>query len=439
MLIALDWTRPKDPPLSLGHASILAYALQRNIAVSQRSWAVNNSTFKAAEVVDHIISVSAACGNNDGKDLDVAFGVFIWNEFEIQKILKALKTDFNDSFKGRIILGGPQISYTKSSLEKHYPHADVFIRGYAEMAIVDLVTQDVSKNQGTMNINGVHFAGDTDINTKATVDLESLPSPYLTGLIKPQQFIRWETQRGCKFRCSFCQHREPDKALLKTKFFDLNRIYNETKWILDNPTIQDIAVLDPIFNSGSNYIQILQWLYGYTGKLSLQSRIEMVTQDFLKEIQNINKTGNVVLEFGLQTIHKEEQKFIDRGNNMKKVSEILTMTSDRNINTEVSLIFGLPGQTYQSFEQSVNYCIQYKVNKIHAFPLMLLRGTPLYDNKDKLGLKQSHEIVSEFIPRVQDVIPHVVASQSFDYEEWRRMAALAEKLEMEYNVNGNIK
>jgi len=237
LLIALDWTRPKDPPLSLGHGSILAYALQQKIHVHERSWAVNAKSFHQKDVTEHILA-------RNNPYLDVAFGVFIWNEAAIQKILQDLK---NRNFLGRIILGGPQISYTKQNLEKLYPQADAFIRGYAEMALINLV----NNNEDDATIPGVHFAGQTDMNTQATVDLKSLPSPYLHGVIQPQRFIRWETQRGCKFRCSFCQHRGP-KNTTTDKAFDPDRIQKEIQWILNNPIIQDIAVLDPVINSGEN-------------------------------------------------------------------------------------------------------------------------------------------------------------------------------------------
>mgnify|MGYP003387918779 CR=1 FL=1 len=45
LMIALDWTRPKDPPLSLGHASIFANLIRHKIDVQARSWAVNAPGF----------------------------------------------------------------------------------------------------------------------------------------------------------------------------------------------------------------------------------------------------------------------------------------------------------------------------------------------------------------------------------------------------------
>eukprot|EP01031_Cornospumella_fuschlensis_P027199 gene27199-32864_t len=194
-LTALDWTRPKDPPLSLGHASILALARQKGVDVHEKSWAVNSESFHVDKVVENILS------NDNTPETILAFGVYIWNEQYIQEILTKLR---DSNYLGQVVLGGPQISYTKANLESFYPQADVFIRGYAEQALVDLVQKSTSLSKATPGtdlpvIPGVHYANTVDTNTKATVSLEDLPSPYLTGIIAPQRFIRWETHRGCKF------------------------------------------------------------------------------------------------------------------------------------------------------------------------------------------------------------------------------------------------
>lgn len=418
LLLSLDWTRPKDPPLSLGHASILANLLKYEIDVIDKSWSVNHTDFDANEIVEFIMCHA---------DVDVALGAFVWNEFAIQHITKRLHYY---RFPGRIILGGPQISYLKSGLEQMYPYVDIFVRGYAEFAMVKLMQH--YPNQ--VNIQGVHFANSPDLGLTANISLEALPSPYLENVLSPQHFIRWETQRGCPFRCSFCQHREPDKVLMKRRNLSLRRIRAEANWIMEAPIIQDIAILDPIFNSGPDYLKVLEYLIGYKGKLALQSRMEMVTPDFLNAIDKINETGHVVLEFGLQTIHDNEQKLIQRNNNMKKIEHVLEEVKRRKIECEISLIFGLPGQTLTSFQQSVQYCIDKKVKTIHAFPLMLLRGTLLYEEKQQWNLIESDEVTLPQILRVQQHIPHVIKSNSFNIADWLEMAKIAEELEIHYNT-----
>ncbi len=420
LLLALDWTRPKDPPISLGQASILANLRQKGVDVASRSYAVNRDDFSAEDVARSVL-------RDAGDGVDVALGAFVWNERATQRILNILR---EEKFPGRVILGGPQISYVKKGIERYYPQADIFVRGYAEEAMAELL----SSKEERPRIVGVHYAGDVDSGLSAQVDLEKLPSPFLSGVIAPQRFIRFETQRGCPFRCAFCQHRESDSSQVRRNFAQL-RVMQEVDWIAQNKVIQDVAVLDPTFNSGDRYLAVMKrFIEGkYSGKLALQIRLEMVTPEFLNLVQKLNETGRVVLEGGIQTIHANEQKLIDRPNNMKKIEAILRETKSRGIETEVSLIFGLPGQTVESFQASVDFCKRLGVDKIYAFPLMLLRGTPLFEMKKMLRMEESSDINLEKINRVQSEIPHVVSSYSFSRGDWERMAKIAQELE-KYNA-----
>lgn len=420
-LVSLDWTRPKDPPLSLGHASILANLHAHHVEVYEKSWSVNHPNFHIEQVLDFLLTSATPY-------TDVALGAFVWNEHHIQKIIKTLKSQH---FPGRIILGGPQISYVKTHIEKFYPDADIFVRGYAEDALAKLLLSKDSYSP----IHGVHYANQPSLGLSATADLNQLPSPFLTGLLKKQKFMRWETQRGCPFRCSFCQHRESDPSQ-KRRAFPQKRIQEEIHWLIEENIVQDLAILDPTFNSGDQYLQILEQFahQQYKGKISLQCRIEMIKPEFLDLVQAINQTGRVVLEFGIQTIHKHEQQIIQRPNNMHKIRAILKDIQHRNIESEISLIFGLPRQTLQSFQESIAFCKDMNIETIHAFPLMLLRGTPLYEQKHELGLVESTDVHFDHIPRIQQDIPHVVSSPSFTYDEWLRMGEIAEELE-KYNLN----
>lgn len=422
MLIALDWTRPKDPPLSLGHASILANLQAHNIDVKTGSWSVNHTSFNEKVVIDFVLSLSPTINTY------VSFGVFVWNEGYVQKIIKSLKT-YN--FPGKIILGGPQISYIKEKIESFYPDSDIFIRGYAE----DVLTKFLLEEDNFPIIRGIHYANQPSTNLSAVADLSLLPSPFLSGVLSRQRFIRWETQRGCPFRCSFCQHRESDPSQIR-RVFPSERIKEEIDWLVAGNIVQDIAVLDPTFNAGDAYYAILSQFADkkYKGKLALQCRLEMVTPEFLELVQAININGQVVLEFGLQTIHKNEQYFIQRPNNMNKVSKILQEVEKSRIESEVSLIFGLPGQTLQSFQDSINFCKDLGVKIIHAFPLMLLRGTSLYERKKELGLVESTDVNFLHIPRIQVDIPHVITSPTFTYDDWLKMGEFAEELEIQNNL-----
>ena len=404
ILIELPWGRDKDPRVPLGHASLLAslkkFGKGEVISIVAP---INGSSTNPHSLKSRILELSEVRG-----DLDLAIGAYVWAEDVIKELLVLLRVS---GFTGRIILGGPQISYTPCELEELYPEADVFVRGYGEMAIVGLFN-----DPGMTSIEGAHFAGQTDLNLQTSVDLSVLPSPWLSGAIDPrgQRFIRWETQRGCSFRCSFCQHKEAGMRLVRREL-DERRIMAEID-LFCRSGVEEIAVLDPIFNMGPLAKSILQRFIdnGFTGKLALQCRAEMCDDEFLEMASNLD----VKFEFGLQTIHPEESKAVNRPNNMPKVNEVFNKMNSMGLGYEVSIIFGLPNQTLSSFQETVDWCLRKKVPVIKAFPLMLLRGTEVEQRKKEWGLVES-----------DGSMPVVLESDTFSQDDWHRMFEISELLE----------
>jgi len=403
ILIELPWGRDKDPRVPLGHASLLAslkkFGKGEVISIVAP---INGSSTNPHSLKSRILELSEVRG-----DLDLAIGAYVWAEDVIKELLVLLR---DSGFTGRIILGGPQISYTPCELEELYPEADVFVRGYGEMAIVGLFN-----DPGMTSIEGAHFAGQTDLNLQTSVDLSVLPSPWLSGAIDPrgQRFIRWETQRGCSFRCSFCQHKEAGMRLVRREL-DERRIMAEID-LFCRSGVEEIAVLDPIFNMGPLAKSILQRFIdnGFTGKLALQCRAEMCDDEFLEMASNLD----VKFEFGLQTIHPEESKAVNRPNNMPKVNEVFDKMNSMGLDYEVSLIFGLPNQTLSSFQETVDWCLRKKVPVIKAFPLMLLRGTEVEQRRDEWGLLES-----------EGSMPEVIESDTFSQQDWGQMCKVSQAL-----------
>lgn len=112
-------------------------------------------------------------------DVDIGVGVYVWNDKQVKGLLHNLR---DRSFQGRIVLGGPQISYASQGLEQIYPKADVFVRGYAEAALCALARSD-----GRPKIQGVHYAGEADCCKQVKTALRNLPSPWCDANIELDQ------------------------------------------------------------------------------------------------------------------------------------------------------------------------------------------------------------------------------------------------------------
>lgn len=405
VLVGLDWTRDKDPRIPLGQASLAASLRVASAEVTSRCYAINDGALDIDAVVTEVLA-EASRGQGWA---DVGIGVYVWNDREVHALCRGLR---RRGFAGRIILGGPQITYHEAGVDRRYPEADALVRGAGEAAIVAIVGADRPRS-----IPGVVWRGEEDRCEQASADLERLPSPYLTGILDPadhRRFARWETKRGCRFRCSFCQHRDPG-ATPTVRAFASERVRREVA-VFAAAGVEEIAVLDPVFNDPDHpYLEVLDALIaaGFRGRLSLQCRFESVTAAFLDRAAQLDAH----LEFGIQSIHVGEWRAIHRGNKMPLVEAAIVQLHARGIAFEVTLIYGLPEQTLGSFRATVQWCLDRRVPVIKAFPLMLLRGTELERDRDRWHLVES-----------DDAIPMVIASDSFTPDEQGQMQAIAEGL-----------
>jgi len=404
-VLALDWTRAKDPRVPLGHASVVANLCARSGAdVTHRAFSLNAPDFQLEPVVESVLNWDRGSA---GRSRDLGIGVYVWNERYVQRLLVELR---QRGFSGRIVLGGPQISYAPVGVEQLYPEADCFIRGYGETAFAA-----VTATHERIEHPGVTWRGGPEVASRAEADLASLPSPLLTGLIpsEGQRYLRWETQRGCPYRCTFCQHRESG-ARLRNALLPLERLREEIMLFARAGT-REVDVLDPIFNQGPTHLLILEELVRQRvqAQLSLQCRFELLKPEFLELCTQLK----VYPEFGLQTIHAAEGRIVQRQNNMPRVEAAMEDLAQHGIAYMVTLIYGLPGQTLESFRASVEFCLAKRVHTVRAFPLNLLRGTALEREKERWGLAESDA-----------PIPMVIRSNSFDEADWRQMRRIAEAL-----------
>jgi radical SAM superfamily enzyme YgiQ (UPF0313 family) len=328
----------------------------------------------------------------------LAIACYVWSSDLIEPIIKLCRAK---GFHGKIILGGYQIN--KKTCRQLYPSGDFYIPGYGEAALPESILNDVAITSQII---------------EKTVNFETLASPYLDGTISlkfGQKMIHWETRRGCVYKCNFCAHRDlKDKGV---HLLGIEKIKAELD-LFKRKGVRKINILDPIFNNEPNHIEILNYAIKIklTALLSLQVRFERITNEFLALCAQLN----VHLEFGLQTTDKAESLIIERANNMNKVDKNIKLLQQWKQSFEVSLIYGLPGQTLESFKQSIAYLQQGNISNIKAFPLMLLEGTKLAENKN------SYSIVEEVID--DSGIPHVVECDSFTRAEWMLMRSYANDL-----------
>jgi len=405
LIISFDILKLNEPQTSYSIASLLGYLKTK--AEYNTKYSVNHLSIN----VDKIKELSTEQFQNNFlseinyKKYDfIALSVYVWSKQYINSTIKYIK---NKGFRGKVILGGNEITYSSDKeLKNDFPNSDIFIKSYAEKTLYEIITGQVSENP-ILNIN---------IPEKKLIPL------YSTKIININKGnkVRFETKRGCLFNCSFCAHKEKNNK--KVNELDFDRVIKELKF-LNSQNISKVNILDPVFNTG-NYLEVLEEMVkmNFKPKVSLQVRFELIKGEKGNQFLDLCEKLNVVLEFGLQTIIENEYRVIKRNNNKDKIKRILIELQKRDIDYETSLIYGLPNQTISSFIESINFLRKYGNKRITAFPLMLLKGTELYINQKEWDLKE--KIIGDYN------LPYVVSGNSFTEYDYKKMEQIANKLNL---------
>jgi hypothetical protein len=401
LLITFDFTRYDEPTTSLAMGSLLSRLKADPCFISE---------FVAEHVSFNLYAHPNLTPDNalevlvQAHDLTkihaIAIGCYIWADHLVNPLISTLRTN---GFVGRIILGGYQIAY-REGITAAYPGGNIFLLGSAGESLLRSLYADM---------------GSGPLILDYAPDLERIPSPYLTGEIqvkKGQGRVRLETKRGCMYNCTYCA----DKDLLRHQIYShsLTRVRDELAF-LNAMSVKKVNVVDPIFNSGDKYMKVLEacTTIGMQSKITLQVSFEHVKGSEGEAFLEICSSLDITLEFGLQTIIEEEMKSIQRQNNLPHVKSVMNALRRRGIPHEVSLIYGLPGQTLDSFQKSVRFLLGEGCSVVKCYPLKVFNGTELWRTKDRWGMKETSE--GRFS------IPLVTTSDSFDRDEWEMMRSLA--------------
>ncbi len=104
-------------------------------------------------------------------------------------------------------------------------------------------------------------------------------------------------------------------------------------------------------------------------------------------LTELRKAGVNRLSMGVQSANDKELKQIGRLHNFHQAEEALqTARKVGYDNISLDLIYGLPGQTMESWQESVNRLIELEPEHLSCYGLKLEQGTPLYEQRMEIDL-----------------------------------------------------
>ena len=311
-------------------------------------------------------------------DIDIlGFACYIWNiemTLHVVDMVKAVRPDI------KIVLGGPEVSFTSDELLTRCPNIDYIVQGEGEEAFHALVTALHLGNDGLDPvIPGVRGRRDGSIlgSTEAVEvrDLSTIPFPYTEEDMEDleHKIIYYESSRGCPFSCQYCLSGNKNTV----RFFPQERTLKELQWFIDHG-VKQVKFVDRTFNCAPHHHRPLME-FMRDSDTDMNFHLEMEPELMTEWETNIlceTPPGRIQIEVGVQSTHKKTLDAINRYNDWPYIQKsIRPIIQAGRTHVHMDLIVGLPHEDFNRFGQSFNDLFSLQPHALQIGFLKLLKGS----------------------------------------------------------------
>lgn len=372
------------------------------------------------------------------------FSTYLWSYGHCLETAKLVKQINRANIT---VFGGPSTPKYEGDCKlffRKYPYVDVTARGEGEMTATLLLAALAGKVGSELREDGApelsaladvaglsYRDGDHVVRTAnrdRIADLNTIPSPFLTGLFDayakvPGIDVIIETNRGCPYGCTFCDW--GSATLSRIRKFDMDRVYAELEWCA-KAGVKAIAPADSNFGIWSRDVDItrrvteLKKEYGAPSTFGVN--FAKNTAKHLRTIIQLLIEADIFTYgvLSLQSMDEDTLDAIERQNiRLEKYEELATEFRAAGLPLFVDLMIGLPGQTPASFMNDLQECIDREVQIRIPITTMLV-NSPMNDP----DYRKKFRIVTANSPLDPGVAALVVQTSTFTEQQYNEMRDL---------------
>ena len=258
----------------------------------------------------------------------LAISVYIWNSFLVKKIIKDIKTSLPGM---KIVLGGPEVSYSSGEWMLEFGGIDYIITGGGEAAFRKLADPGLTMDRGVIPGCNPHFS--------------LIRFPYTDDDMKnlKGRYIYYESSRGCPFNCSYCLSSVKGQNV---EFRKIDQVRDELDFF-SSYNLPLIKFVDRTFNLKKDHYfpvweHIVKKFSGSGTCFHFEIFPELLDDDDLDFLSGV-PSGLFQFEMGIQSTNAETLKEINRSGSWINAEEkIKKLAGMGNIHLHTDLIAGLP-------------------------------------------------------------------------------------------------
>lgn len=225
---------------------------------------------------------------------------------------------------------------------------------------------------------------------------EEIVSPAY-DFLRPSEYLYCNvvhTSRGCPFRCDFCYNSGNDQPYVNRRIADIIRDIHAVR-------SKHIMFIDDNFAGNPKWTKqflraIIPLHIKWNAAVSINAAFDTELLDLMKQ------SGCQGLFIGFESIHPDSIRRVHKvQNHTHQYEKAIKAIHDRGIMINASFVFGLDGDTKDTFQDTLDWIVKHKIETVTSHILTPYPGTALYDR-----MLREHRILTHNLSRYNTA--HVV-------------------------------
>jgi len=345
------------------------------------------------------------------------FSMYMWNERLTCAFAERIR-ELNPELA--VIIGGPNFSLDEDrniAFLNDNPAVDAVVLGEGEIPAKHLVSVLIDNGDRhklcDVKFPNVLTQGSTNQNIDSNVNIvpwlgkdksplfAKMLSPYASGLFD-KFFVDGErplieTNRGCPFKCAFCQ--QGQSYFNKVRHYSLDYVRDSINYIakkihtekIDIPSIEIADANLGMYQRDAEVMDILrttQGRYGYpqnVGCSTGKNRLEII----MSNVERLRK-GSIQLRSAMQSLNKSTLKAVKRDNIKLDVYYGIQKKMDSlGVDNVADIMLGLPEESVETHAQGIYDLLDMGVKEFACLQTIVLKGTEFEkrEYREKYGIK----------------------------------------------------
>lgn len=147
--------------------------------------------------------------------------------------------------------------------------------------------------------------------------------------------------------------------------------------------------------------------------LNIATRPDAISPECYDYLEELNKRTYLTVELGLQSIHPETIKLINRCHTLECFKDAVLELRKRNINVVVHIINGLPYETKEMMIETAKYLNELDIQGVKIHMLHIIKNTDLLDlyEKEHFHVLSKEEYVEIVCEQLRYLRPEIVINR----------------------------